>query len=111
MVEDALVRGSAISAVNMAEVLSKLTEIGEDPDQVTEELQRRGIVGGRLTVIPLTADDAIIIANLHRRTKAFGLSLGDRACLGLALRLRIPAVTADRAWSRLKIAVKVEAIR
>ncbi len=95
----------------MAEVLSKLTEIGEEPNEVIEELQRRGLLGGKLAVLPLTADDAIVIANLHHRTKAHGLSLGDRACLGLALRLRVPAVTADRAWLRLKVAVKVEAIR
>jgi ribonuclease VapC len=48
---------------------------------------------------------------LHRSTSAHGLSLGDRACLGLALRLRVPALTADRAWSRLKSGVKVETIR
>jgi PIN domain nuclease of toxin-antitoxin system len=111
VVEDALVRGSAMSAVNMAEVLSKLTEIGEDPDDVTKELERRGLLGGKLAVFPLTAADAVVIANLHRKTKAHGLSLGDRACLGLALRLRVPAVTADRAWLRLRVAVKVEAIR
>ena len=95
----------------MAEVLSKLTEIGEEPDEVIEELQRRGLMGGKLAVFPLTTDDAVAIANLHRKTKAHGLSLGDRACLGLALRLRVPAVTADRAWLQLKVAVKVEAIR
>jgi PIN domain nuclease of toxin-antitoxin system len=111
VVEDALVRGSAMSAVNVAEVLSKLTEIGEDPDEVTKELERRGLLGGKLAVFPLTAADAVVIANLHRKTKAHGLSLGDRACLGLALRLRVPAVTADRAWLRLRVAVKVEAIR
>jgi PIN domain nuclease of toxin-antitoxin system len=111
VVEDALVRGSAMSAVNMAEVLSKLTDIGEDPDEVTKELERRGLLGGRLTVFPLTAADAVVIANLHRKTKAHGLSLGDRACLGLALRFRVPAVTADRAWLRLRVAIKVEAIR
>ncbi len=111
IVEDALVQGAAISAVNLAEVLSKLAEIGEDPDEVTETLRRRGLLDGKLTVSPLTVDDAVMIARLQRSTKAHGLSLGDRACLGLALRLRIPAVTADRAWLRLKVAVKVEAIR
>jgi PIN domain nuclease of toxin-antitoxin system len=111
LVEDALIRGSAISAVNMAEVLSKLTDLGKEPDEVSGELQRRGFLGGTLAVFPLTADDAIAIANLHRKTKVHGLSLGDRACLGLALRLRVRALTADRAWSRLKIAVKVEVIR
>lgn len=111
VVEEALVRGSAISAVNLAEVLSKLAEVGEDPQDVTENLKRRGLLGGNLVVSPLSEGDAIVIARLHRGTKAHGLSLGDRACLGLALRLKVPAFTADRAWSRLKVAVKIEPIR
>ena len=111
LVEDALLRGSAISAINLAEVLSKLAEVGEDPQTVTENLKRRGLLGGNLVVFPLSEEDAVIIASLHRSTKAHGLSLGDRACLGLALRLKIPALTADRVWSRLKVAVKIEPIR
>ena len=111
LVEDALIRGSAISAVNLAEVLTKLTDVGKQPDEVSAELQRRGFLGGTLGVFPLTVDDAVVIAKLHPRTKVHGLSLGDRACLGLALRLRLPALTTDHAWSRLKVAVKVELIR
>lgn len=111
LVEDALRRRSAISLVNLAEVLSKLAETGKNPQDVIENLKGRGLLGGNLVVSSLSADDAVIIATLHRSTKAHGLSLGDRACLGLALRLQVPALTADRAWSRLKVAVKVEAIR
>jgi len=111
VVEDSLVRGAAISAVNLAEVLSKLAEVGEDPQEVSDNLRRRGLLGGKLVVSPLGPDDAVTIARLHRTTRAHGLSLGDRACLGLALRLRVPAVTADRVWLRLKIAVKVVTVR
>ena len=111
VVEDSLVKGSASSAVNLAEVLSKLAEVGEDPQEVSDNLRRRGLLGGKLVVSPLGPDDAVMIARLHRTTRAHGLSLGDRACLGLALRLRVPALTADRAWSRLKIAVKVVTVR
>jgi ribonuclease VapC len=111
MVEDALLRGSAISAVNLAEVLSKLAEVGEDPQDVIVHLSGRGLLGGNLVVSPLGQEDAVVIAGLHRGTRAHGLSLGDRACLGLALRLKVPALTADRAWSRLKVAVKIEPIR
>ena len=111
LVEEALVRGSAISAANLADVLSKLAEVGEDPKDVIQNLKRRGLLGGNLVVSALDADDAVMIASLHRSTRARGLSLGDRACLGLALRLRVPALTADRAWLQLKVAVKIEAIR
>jgi len=111
VVEESLVRGSAISAVNLAEVLSKLAEVGEDPQDVSDNLRRRGLLGGKLVVSPLGPDDAVTIARLHRTTRSHGLSLGDRACLGLALRLRVPALTADRAWSRLKTPVKVITVR
>ena len=111
VVEDALMKGAAISAANLAEVLSKLGELGEDPEKVNESLWRRGLLGTNVEVFPLVAEDAVAIADLHRKTKPHGLSLGDRACLGLALRLRLPALTADRTWSRLRVGVKVETIR
>ena len=82
VVEDALMKGAAMSAVNLAEVLSKLAEIGEDPGHVNESLWRRGLLGTNVEVFPLTAEDAVVIADLHRKTKPLGLSLGDR---GMAL--------------------------
>jgi PIN domain nuclease of toxin-antitoxin system len=36
-------------------------------------------------------------------TRKLGLSLGDRACLALAKRLRVPAYTADRAWAAVQV--------
>jgi ribonuclease VapC len=110
-VEKALIRGSAMSAVNLAEVLSKLADAGEDPAEVSDRLRRQGLVGGRLLVVPFTADDAVTIAALRRRTMARGLSLGDRACLALALRLGLPAMTADRSWANIRLGVRIETIR
>ncbi len=68
VVEESLVRGSAISAVNLAEVLSKLAEVGEDPQDVSDNLTRRGLLGGKLAVSALGPDDAVMIARLHRTT-------------------------------------------
>jgi PIN domain nuclease of toxin-antitoxin system len=110
-VEAALVRGSAISAVNLAEVLSKLAELGEEPANAFDSLRRQGLFGTKLSVLPVTEADAVKIAAMHGKTRVHGLSLGDRACLALALRLGLPAFTADRAWARLKVGVKVETIR
>lgn len=111
VVEDALAGGASISTVNLAEVLTKLGEIGEDPERVSETLWRRGLLGQQLEVVAFSADDAVLTAELHRKTKQYGLSLGDRACLGLALRLDLPAVTADRSWSRVRVGVKIQSVR
>jgi PIN domain nuclease of toxin-antitoxin system len=100
-----------MSAVNLAEVLSKLAEVGQAPASMNEDLWRRGLIGGQLAIEPLTSEDAVTIAELHRRTRSHGLSFGDRACLALALRLKLPALTADRSWARLRVGVNIETIR
>ena len=40
-----------------------------------------------------------------------GLSLGDRACLALARARSVPALTADRTWSRLELGISIEVVR
>jgi PIN domain nuclease of toxin-antitoxin system len=45
-------------------------------------------------------------------TKALGLSLGDRACLALAIERQAVALTADRVWQELDIeGLAVELLR
>lgn len=111
VVDAALIQGSAISAVNLAEVLSKLAELDEAPAEINDALWRRGLLGSQLSILPLTAEDAVAIAELHVKTRSRGLSLGDRACLALARRLQLPALTADRDWARLAVGVRIETIR
>ena len=110
IVESALRRGAAMSAANLAEVLSKVADIGEEPLQLMNRFRRRGFTGQTLEVIPLGEEDAYLIAELHGKSRPAGLSVGDRACLGLALRLGLPALTADQSWLRVRLGVKVEAI-
>jgi PIN domain nuclease of toxin-antitoxin system len=45
------------------------------------------------------------------KTRSRGLSLGDRACIALALRERATIMTADRVWAELDPPCKVELIR
>ena len=110
-VEEALLSGTVMSAVNWAEVLSKLGELGADPASVAKRLEREGLVGGSIEIINLTAADAVEIAGLQAITRRRGLSLGDRACLALGLRLKLPVITADRTWLGLRLAVPVKTIR
>lgn len=110
-VAEALARPAAISAVNYAEALAKLADDGETAAQLAGRFEAEGLVGGVLRVEPVLPEDAPAIADLRRATRQLGLSLGDRACLALALRLRLPIVTADRAWSELGLEVAVQTIR
>lgn len=110
-VADAIADGAAISTANLAEVLSRATDRGADPQRLARQLTERGLLDGAISVEALVADDTVEIARLRPLTREYGLSLGDRACLALAKRLDLPAVTADTAWSRLDLRVEVRRIR
>jgi ribonuclease VapC len=107
-VEEALARKGAISAANLAEALSKLAQQGTDSRELVAELEKQGVLGGLLEVEPLTAEDAIAIAEMRVPTQERGLGLGDRACLALGRRLGLPVLTADRVWAELVDAIGVQ---
>lgn len=98
--------GSRICSVNLAEVISKLIDMGSDPDVAYEDVEAL-----RLDVVPLDADTALLAGRLRVDTRHRGLSLGDRACLALAIRENRTALTADRNWADLDLPCKVELIR
>ena len=110
-VEEAVAEGASMSTVNLAEVLSKLAERGIPPEEAEERLREEGLLGQTLQVLPFTEEDALLVARLRPLTRPLGLSLGDRACLALASRLHLPALTADATWAGLSVGVEVEVIR
>ncbi len=100
-------RGDAlVSAVNIAEVASKLAEQGMPQEQ-------RHYVLALMDLDVVSFDDvqALASGSIGRSTRCLGLSLGDRACLQLAALRGLPAVTADRAWGELDVGVEVRVIR
>ena len=101
-----LLSESAISSVNLSEVAAKLLEAGMDETSAQIAISVLGIG----EVAEFTEDLAWAAARLRPLTKQYGLSLGDRACLALAIKLNVPAVTADKEWSKLKLC-KVMLIR
>lgn len=104
-VADAL-SDAIISAVNVSEVVAKLCDNGFEPDQARETLEILP-----LNVVDFDLPQAIEAGLLRRATRSFGLSLGDRACLALAARSGVSAMTADRAWAQLEIGIPVDLIR
>ncbi len=100
-----LIAEAAISTVNLAEVVAKLSEAGLPQTAIETALEGLGF-----NVIPFDLQQAIAAGLLRPQTKALGLSLGDRACLALAQHLDIPALTADQAWANLSLQIEVQII-
>jgi ribonuclease VapC len=87
-----LLPAAVVSAVNHAEVVTRLSLL-EIPEK--EIRQALDILG--LTIIPFDEELSFRTGSLAVVTKPYGLSLGDRACLALALKNGYSAVTTDRA--------------
>ncbi|NET89535.1 MAG: type II toxin-antitoxin system VapC family toxin [Kamptonema sp. SIO1D9] len=110
-VENVLFDGAYMSIINWAEVLTKVADIGEDPQRFVQQLEDEGLLNNSLEILPFTEEDALTVARLRPLTKSIGLSLGDRACLALGKRLKLPVFTSDRTWISLTFDVTVNLIR
>jgi ribonuclease VapC len=97
---------AVISAVNLAEVATKLQERGMPDGRI-----RANIAALELTIAPFDGPLAIDTGLLRASTRSAGLSLGDRACLALARSLGATALTMDRAWGKLELGIPVELAR
>ncbi len=98
--------GAWMSAINLTEVLTKLRSGGLDADE-----SEAAVDALDLRVVPFDDGQARAAAHLWPSTRHAGLSLADRACLGLGMRLRTPVVTADRVWGNLDIGADILLIR
>jgi PIN domain nuclease of toxin-antitoxin system len=103
---ESLIGQAVMSAVNWAEVAQKLEASGRDAAAVRQRVENLGVM-----VIPFTARDGDRVGSVWLQTRIAGLSLGGRACLALAAREGIPALTADRTWTTLDLGIEVRLIR
>ena len=102
----AIMPRSLVSVANEAEVVTVLVRSGAKPEQAV-----RAVLNLAYDVVELDADLARRAGTLWRETKPRGLSLGDRCCLALAEREKLPALTADRHWADLKLGIEVKLFR
>jgi PIN domain nuclease of toxin-antitoxin system len=98
--------GALVSSVNLAEVQTKLISWG---DRDSNAWARSRYLGCQS--VPFDDLQAKTAGSLVRMTKPYGLSLGDRACLALAIQRNATVYTTDRDWSKLSIGIKIEVIR
>ena len=92
----------AMSAVNHAEVVGKLVDVGMPATMAAELVDRLHI-----EVLPFTERHAVVVGELRSRTSRFGLSLGDRACLATGLVEGRHVVTLDRMWAELDLGLGI----
>lgn len=95
-----------LSAVNLAEARARLVDRGFDQRSIDISVE---LVNVR--IVDFDAEQAAISASLRPATRAAGLSLGDRACLALALQRDALAMTTDRAWADVRTPVDVRVVR
>lgn len=98
------IRWATLSAVNAAEVWTKLADLDEAAQQA----------GGLLmklirNIEPFTEAQARRAGELRKLGK--DVSLGDRACLALAMELAAEVYTADRAWAEFNVGCRIHLIR
>ena len=98
--------GGIVSAVNASEVIARLVDFGTSGEDARNALLNFG-----LEIHPFDTVLAVAAGQLRAAAREKGLSLGDRACVALAIREQARIVTADRAWAELDLGLEVELIR
>ncbi len=101
-----ILKDAVISTVNLAEVQSKLIKKGYQPEEAWEDAF--SLIN---SAEPFTSEQARIAGDLITTTEKYGLSLGDRSCLALAIALKAPVYTTEQTWRNLKLGVPIHVIR
>jgi len=102
---DEILDTAVVGMVNLAEVQAKLVKMGHDPEDAWNDA---------LSVVPAedySLEQAKTAGTLVRNTAQFGLSLGDRSCLALAIALNAEVYTTEKLWKNLKVGVPIHVIR
>jgi ribonuclease VapC len=103
---DDILDRAVVSAVNLAEVHGKLVAKGLNADEAW--VHATSVVE---SIQSYTGEHAKLAGALVTHTKPFGLSLGDRSCLALAISLKGEVYTTERIWKKLKVGVTIHVIR
>lgn len=98
--------GALISTVNWTEVLQISLRRNADVGGMQQEFAEVG-----LSIEQFTTAQAALAAELWPKTRARGLSLGDRACLALAIDRNAAVLTADQAWTELALDLDIQQLR
>jgi PIN domain nuclease of toxin-antitoxin system len=96
-------KDAIISSVNIAEVYKYCIET----QNLSEDEAKKLVKLSDIKIIEFTSDQALISASLITKTKQYGLSLGDRACIALGISGEYDIITCDQIWQKLDVDVKI----
>lgn len=99
-------RDGLMSAVNYSETIAKAT----DRRMAVEEVDR-ALASLKLTILPFDEEHAVVAASFRPLTRKLNVSFADLACLAAATITRLPVLTADGKWDRIKCPVEIVQIR
>lgn len=104
----AVIDRATMNTVNITEVITKLARLGIPPTEIEMIL-----AGLNIDMVDFNMNMAILAGNLIIKTREFGLSLGDRACLAFAESKGYSVITADKAWQNVQplLTIKIIFIR
>lgn len=92
-----------ISSVNIAEVYKYCIEV----QSLTEDEAKTLIKLSDIKIIDFCQEQALISAKIINKTKAYGISsLGDRACIALAMLKNYPILTCNKIWQKLDLDIR-----
>lgn len=97
---------SLISVVTEAEVIAVLIRKGDSVARALDAVRALPY-----SLVDLDRQLARRAGSLWFDFKPRGLSLGDRCCLALAERERLPVLTSDKRWTEISIGVEVRLFR
>ena len=103
----AAVPRAVMSAVTVTEISTKLVRLG------MPLLEARAVLESDFPcmVVPFDTEQAFIATSLWPQSRANNLSLGDRACLALAIARGFPVLTVDTKWAGVRLPVPVHQVR
>jgi PIN domain nuclease of toxin-antitoxin system len=96
-------KDAVISSVNIAEVYKYCIET----QNLSADEAKKLVKLSDIKIIEFTEDQALISAILITKTKKYGLSMGDRACIALAISQSYYIITCDQIWQKLDVGVKI----
>jgi PIN domain nuclease of toxin-antitoxin system len=101
---ESLLDAALMSSVNLSEVIQKAEQHDVHTEGLEYDLEALGIEFREF-------DIAMARPAAELWSKGSGLSLGDRACLALAIAEKSSAVTADGRWGKLELPVDVRIVQ